>query len=137
MSNRTIVLEPMLDRVCVIEALNNLKISHKVLDENSIIINEGHHNLNLTKQVNGSYYLYGESYIVHKYKDSIVNEYKNVLNIKIQREEELKRIEEERKKYVESQKKAIINKAKKMGYKVQEVQEEDNVRLVLIKRTYD
>lgn len=137
MSNRTIVLEPMLDRVCVIEALNNLKISHKVLDENSIIINERHHNLSLTKQINGSYNLYGESYIIHKYEDSIVNEYKNVLNIKIQREEELKRIEEERKKYIESQKNAIINKAKKMGYKVQEVQEEDNVRLVLIKRTYD
>lgn len=49
---------------------------------------------------------------------------------------ERRRMEEERARLVETQRQAIQEKARKLGYRVEETREGDNLRLVLVKRTY-
>lgn len=50
--------------------------------------------------------------------------------------EERRKLEEQRRQLVETQRQAVHQRAKKMGYHVQETLEGDNVRLVLVRRTY-
>jgi hypothetical protein len=45
-------------------------------------------------------------------------------------------VEQERQRLVEAQRQAIYQKAKQLGYRVQETQEGDKLRLVLVKRVY-
>ncbi len=49
---------------------------------------------------------------------------------------ERQKIEEERARLVEAQRQAIQEKAKKLGYRVVETREGENLRLVLVRRTY-
>ncbi len=49
---------------------------------------------------------------------------------------ERRRVEEERARLVEAQRQAIQEKAKKLGYRVEETREGENLRLVLVRRAY-
>lgn len=51
-------------------------------------------------------------------------------------EAERQRIAEERRRLVEAQRQRVQERARKMGYRVQESQEGDRLRLVLVKRVY-
>ncbi|PEQ91719.1 hypothetical protein CN481_15635 [Bacillus sp. AFS006103] len=51
-------------------------------------------------------------------------------------EEEKRRLEEEKKLYVENQKQKIYDRARKLGYSVTETEQEGNIKLMLVKRTY-
>lgn len=51
-------------------------------------------------------------------------------------EQERLAVERERQRLVEAQRQAIYRKAKQLGYRVQETQEGDKLRLVLVKRVY-
>lgn len=46
------------------------------------------------------------------------------------------RMEEERKRLVQAQRDAVVEKARALGYQVTEKREGQNIRLVLVKRTY-
>ncbi|MCL2823168.1 MAG: hypothetical protein FWD57_04190 [Polyangiaceae bacterium] len=48
----------------------------------------------------------------------------------------IRQFEEEKRKLVEAQRQAVHERAKKMGYRVEEKREGENLRLVLVKRTY-
>lgn len=49
---------------------------------------------------------------------------------------ELRRMEEERQRLVQTQKQTVIDKAKKLGYTIQERQEGETLRLVLVKKVF-
>ena len=51
-------------------------------------------------------------------------------------EGERRRLEEERRRLVEHQRAAVVERAKKLGYLVKETCEGQNIRLVLVKRSY-
>ena len=51
-------------------------------------------------------------------------------------QEERQRLEEERRRVVEAQRLSIQEKARKLGYRVKETREGDNLRMVLVKRVY-
>ena len=51
-------------------------------------------------------------------------------------EAERQRIEAERRRLVEAQRQEVHRKAKKLGYRVEETQQGDTIRLVLVKRVY-
>lgn len=70
--------------------------------------------------------------------DKLHQQYQVHWNTKQERLAEIERLrlEEERKQLVESQKKAVYERAIKMGYMVKESKEGEQIRLVLVKRTY-
>lgn len=138
MSRKVEIFTAMLDKTIVIEALENLNIEFTSSAEQIIIIHN-YHQLIMSKNNNGKFVLKGEKYIVDQFLPRLIEKYNSIYNekMRIAEEEMKKRLEEERIAYVEKQRSSIIEKAKKMGYMVKETVEEETIKLVLVKRTYD
>ncbi|GEM_PF-4988304 len=137
MSCRITVKLPILDYDCLVQALEKMKLSYQVIDENKIIITH-YHRISIERK-NNQFNIIGEDFLINTIKPELIEKYQYFYNQKLLKtaEEEKRRLEEERKRYIETQKQAICEKAKRMGYSIKESNDADSIRLVLVRRVYD
>jgi hypothetical protein len=125
---------PLLNKEIILKALDNLEVNYILKDE-KIVIESKYYGF-LKKENNGQYLISGDEEVVgSNFQKLLVNEYKKIEeDIKIQKEKE--KIELEKKIYIEKKKNEIYALSKKNGYSVKETNNNGEIKLVLIKRTY-
>jgi len=141
MSSRITLYLPLLDFDSIVEALKHLKEKFTIINNNELKVHTtGYYKEILIKKVDSNRYsLFGEDIVMKQFTKNLAAEYKNVYETKMlkAKEEERKRMEEERIRYVEQQRAAVVANAKKMGYSVKETIHGEEIKIVLVRRTYN
>lgn len=139
MSRRVTTRTPIIDRECLIEALNSLNCQYSVRG-NDIEVRVNYYTITYSKKnTHYSVNYYSDHYDERQLVDSIESVYLQCYKAKIERlereriEEELRREREKLEAYKQAQKEQIIAKAQKQGYKVKEVKKGDKIQLVCVR----
>jgi hypothetical protein len=132
---------PVVDEECLVEALEALGgVEERSADRITVLV--GPRPLELLKR-SGGWILRRTTEAAHQEWErrfqqalDVAGARKTVRLSEARRQEEAQRQEEARRKLVEGRKAAIVAKAKVMGYTVREEQQGQEIRLVLVRRTW-
>ncbi len=148
MSRRVTTRTPILDRECLIEALESCNYQYDIQGDTIVVRAKGiayntikYIQKNTYSSGKSSYSVKYEEYEHEKMVDSIESHYLKFYKAKLERLER-ERLEEEARKererleaYKQAQKEQIIAKAQQRGYKVKEVKKGDKIQLVCVRYT--
>ncbi len=141
MSRRVTTRTPILDRECLIEALDACNYQYDIQGD-TIVVRANYYNIEYKpKNTHYSVSYYGDHINEKNMVDSIESHYLKFYKAKLERLER-ERLEEEARKererleaYKQAQKEQIIAKAQQRGYKVKEVKKGDKIQLVCVRYT--